>query len=99
MIRHIVSWNYKEDLSKEENYNNAKKVKEDLEALKDKIEGIKFIEVIIDPIKSCTADVILISEFETMKELDYYQVHDQHIKAGKFIRANLTNRQCIDYEF
>lgn len=99
MIRHIVSWNYREDLSKEENYNNAKKVKEYLEALKEKIEGIKLIQVIINPIKSCTSDVILVSEFETIEELDYYQVHDEHVKVAGFIRANLTNRQCIDYEF
>ena len=99
MIKHIVSWNYKEGLLKEENYNIAKKVKTDLEALKDKIEGIKFLEVIIDPIESCTADFILVSEFESMKELNYYQGHEEHIKVGKFIRENLTNRQCIDYEF
>ena len=34
-----------------------------------------------------------------MKELNYYQGHEEHIKVGKFIRENLTNRQCIDYEF
>ena len=46
MIKHIVAWNFKQELSQQENYNNAKKVKEELEGLKDKIEEIKTIEVI-----------------------------------------------------
>ncbi|MEG0320381.1 MAG: hypothetical protein RR627_10850 [Niameybacter sp.] len=43
MIKHIVGWNFKEELSQEENYNNARKVKEELERLKDKIKRMQNI--------------------------------------------------------
>jgi len=98
VIKHIVGWNFKEELSQQENYNNAKKVKEKLEGLKAKIKEIKAIEVIIEPLKSGSFDVILISEFDSIETLEAYQIHEEHLGVSSFVGAVLKNRKCIDYE-
>lgn len=99
MVRHIIGWNFKEGCSNEENASNAQKAKEQLEGLKDKIEEIQFIEVITNPLKSTTFDVLLVSEFESLEALEAYQVHEEHIKVAQFIRSVFTDRKCVDYEF
>ena len=98
MIKHIVAWNFKQELSQQENYNNAKKVKEELEGLKAKIEEIKTIEVIIEPLKSGSFDVILLSEFDSAEALEVYQIHEEHLRVSRFVGTVLINRKCIDYE-
>lgn len=98
MIKHIVGWNFKEEFSGEENLNHAKKVKEGLEGLQDKIEGIKAIEVIIERVQNSIFDVVLLSEFDSLEALETYQVHEEHVKVSEFVGTVLTNRTCVDYE-
>ena len=98
MIKHIVAWNFKDEFSHEENLENARKVKEQLEELKDIVSGIISIEVIISPLKSSSFDVVLVSEFESIEALNGYQVHDEHVKVGTFVKSVFKDRKCIDYE-
>lgn len=98
MVKHIVAWNFKKELSSQENYGNAKRVKEELEGLKSKIKEIITIEVIIDPLRSGSFDVILLSEFDSVETLEAYQVHKEHLRVSRFVGSVLTNRKCIDYE-
>ncbi|WP_410495890.1 Dabb family protein [Cellulosilyticum sp. ST5] len=98
MIKHIVAWNFKEEISQEENCNNAKKVKEELEGLKAKIKEIRTIEVIIEALKSGSFDVILVSEFDSIETLQAYQIHEEHLRVSSFAGSVLRNRKCIDYE-
>ena len=98
MIKHIVAWNFKEEISQEENCNNAKKVKEELEGLKAKIKEIRTIEVIIEPLKSGSFDVVLVSEFDSAEALEAYQIHEEYLRVSSFVGSVLRNRKCIDYE-
>ena len=43
-------------------------------------------------------DAILISEFETMKDLETYKNHPEHIKVSNLCKSIRTDRQAIDYE-
>ncbi|MGL4850389.1 MAG: Dabb family protein [Clostridium sp.] len=95
MIKHIVSWDLKGENKKE----NGLEMKKRLEELKGLISEIKFIEVGINVNSTSVAkDIVLYSEFETLEDLESYQVNPHHVKAGEFVRSVTENRIVIDYE-
>ncbi|MBC8062489.1 MAG: Dabb family protein [Clostridiaceae bacterium] len=98
MIIHIVMWKLKEVAEGASKEENAVKIKEKLEALKDKIEVIKSIEVGINVNLSDMAyDVVLNSQFDNLDALNEYQNHPEHIKAGEFVGAVTEKRVVADY--
>lgn len=97
MIKHVVIWK----LKKENCLENAKKIKKDLEALKEKIKIIKEIKVnitekFLDDENSY--DVILISFFENISDLKSYQNDSEHVKVADFIKSCSIKRAFIDFE-
>ena len=97
MVRHIVMWNYAEGFTEQDNRRNALKVKEDLERLNGKIDGIVELSVHINEMPSSNRDVILNSLFEDEAALAHYINHPEHKSAGRFVRSVLTNRACVDF--
>ena len=81
MIKHIVMWKFKP--GEEE---NMEKFLEGLNELKGVIPEIKNMETGININPKNEYNAVLISEFETMKDLEKYKNNPEHIKA-------------IDYEF
>ena len=98
MVRHIVVWNYREGFSKEQNIENAREIKNDLENLINVIDGIVSIKVEIEPLPSSSADIILNSLFESAQALSNYQIHSAHKLIAEFVKTVTQNRMCIDYE-
>lgn len=99
MIKHIVMWRLKESAAGASREENAKKLKQSLEDLKDKIEDIKAIEVGINFNSSPAAfDVVLYSEFVDREGLDAYQNHPEHLKIVDFVGEIRTDRAVVDYE-
>lgn len=96
MLRHIVTWNYKDGFSEAENKENALKIKQGLEALI-YIGGVVEIQVHINALASSNKDIVLNSLFESEEALANYQVHPEHKKIGAFIGFATQNRACIDY--
>ncbi|MCO5234418.1 MAG: Dabb family protein [Chitinophagales bacterium] len=96
MIRHIVFWKLKE----ENKIENAEKIKELLEGLKDKIPGLLCVRVGINhpdtPLDNW--DIVLTCDLESVDALNAYQVHPLHKAAGEFISKVRTNRACVDFE-
>lgn len=43
-------------------------------------------------------DAILISEFESMEDLETYKNHPEHIKVSNLCKSIRIDRQAIDYE-
>ena len=99
MVKHIVCWNYKDNLTKEQREDSAKKIKQGLENLIHLIDGVNSIEVKIDLLSTSSADIVLESEFVDEKALAAYQVHEEHKKVGQYIGSVTQNRYCIDYVF
>ena len=97
MIRHIVMWNFKQGLSETQKSENAQEMKKQLEALKEKTSGVIEIDVVISPLATGNADIMLTSLFENEQALADYQVHPEHLRVGQFISSFLCNRMCIDY--
>lgn len=97
MVRHIVIWNFTQELENEEKENAAAKIKTELESLQGKIPGLLSVEVVIAPFDSSTHDIALFTSFESVDALQAYQIHPEHLKAVGFVRSVTCNRVCFDY--
>ena len=98
MLKHIVLFKLKakaEGATKEE---NAKKIKQDLEALKGKIPQIRHLEVGLNSIMSEAAyDVAIYSEFANEADLNTYSRHPEHQKVAEFVGKVRESRVVVDY--
>lgn len=99
MIKHIVMWKFKdfaEGASKDE---NIAKVKAMLEALPEKIDFIRKMEVMknVNP-KETNFDAVLISEFDSLEDVAAYTVHPDHKKISEFVKSVREGRSAVDFE-
>lgn len=99
MVKHVILWQLKDELSDSEKTEVKAGIKEGLEALKGKIPGLVDIKVNINPLASSNADVMLDSSFENEESLKGYAVHPEHVAVadGK-VRPYTKARVCMDYE-
>lgn len=99
MIKHIVMWRLREHAEGATAAENALKMKEMLDTLPAKVPGVLKLEVGINVVQSPTAaDICLYSEFNTLAEMDAYQVHPEHLKCVEFVKAVADERRAVDYE-
>lgn len=95
MTKHIVMWKIKDENKAE----NALKIKNGLEGLKGKIDGLADIEVGINTNPSdMSFDVVLYSVFDDQAALDAYQANPLHLEVAGFVRSVATERHVVDYE-
>ena len=98
MVRHVILWQLKEELSQQEKDQVKAGIKEGLEALQGKIPGLLEIHVHADGLRSSNADVMLDSLFENEEALKGYAVHPEHVKvADGAVRPYTKVRMCLDY--
>lgn len=99
MVKHVILWQLKDELSADEKINVKKGIKEGLEGLAGKIPGLLEIKVQIDGLASSNADVMLDSSFTDEEALKGYAVHPDHVAVadGK-VRPYTKTRACLDYE-
>ena len=83
MIKHIVMFKLKE-----------------AEGRSDNVKELKKGEVVINSKDAPESNytIALICDFDTIDDLNAYQVHPAHLEFGKFIGTVKTDRACIDYE-
>ncbi len=99
MIKHVILWKLKEELSAEEKENAKKNAKAALEGLMGKIPGLLSVSVAIDGLASSNADMMLDTSFESEEALKGYQVHPEHVAvANGYVRPYTELRLCLDYE-
>ncbi len=99
MIKHIILWQLKDELSDEEKKNVAAGIKEGLEGLKGVVSGLLEIKVQTEKLASSNADVLLDSTFESEEALKGYAVHPAHVEvADTKVRPYTKSRVCMDYE-
>ena len=99
MVKHVILWQLKDELSSEQKTQIKEEIKAGLEGLQGKIEGLTDIRVNIDCLSSSNADVMLDSTFVDEAALKGYAVHPEHVKVadGK-VRPYTKTRVCMDYE-
>lgn len=98
MVQHVIIWKIKSEYTEEEKNEVRAKTKSSLEALAGKINGLVSIKVVCDLLPSSNGDMMLLSTFEDKAALGSYQINPLHIAAATYIRANVENRFCVDYE-
>ena len=99
MVKHIILWQLKDELSAEEKVAVKAGIKEGLEALAGKIPGLTEIKVQTEGLASSNADVMLDSAFVDEAALKGYAVHPEHVAVadGK-VRPYTKTRLCLDFE-
>jgi len=99
MVKHVILWQLKDELTKEQISEVKAGIKSGLEGLKGEIPGLIDIKVVTEGLASSNADVMLDSTFESEEALKGYAVHPKHVAVadGK-VRPYTANRVCMDYE-
>ena len=95
MIRHIVMFSLKPE-NKEENTAEFLRRGAELCGLPVIKSGRAVSRVQGAP--NANFDVALIMDFESVDQLNTYQVSPEHVEFGEFVRGIRTDRACIDYE-
>lgn len=99
MVKHIILWQLKDELSAEEKEQVKAGIKEGLEGLQGKIPGLVEIKVQNTGLASSNADVMLDSTFEDEAALNGYSIHPEHVAvANGKVRPFTKNRVCLDFE-
>jgi hypothetical protein len=98
MIKHIVLFKFREDLQDAKKKTKLADIKKSLEALTEKVESLKKMEVGINCNPEEEYDLALTSEFDSMEGMKAYAIHPEHVKAGVLIREILKKRACVDYQ-
>ena len=99
MVKHVILWQLKDELSAEEKAAVKAGIKEGLESLSGKIPGLVDIHVNIDALPSSNADLMLDTTFESAEALKGYSTHPAHVAvASSKVRPYYKNRVCLDYE-
>lgn len=95
MIRHVVMWKFKP-----EEQEKMKAFIEGLLALEGKIKELKYMEVGMN--KNETGknyDAVLISDFESLEDLQAYSNHPSHKAVSEICKEIRTDRVAVDYEY
>ena len=99
MVKHIILWQLKDELSAEEKAEIVAGIKEGLEGLAGKIPGLIDIKVNTGALPTSNADVMLDTTLESVEALKGYATHPAHVAVadGK-VRPYTKARFCLDYE-
>lgn len=96
MVKHIILWKLKEEFNTIEVKNG---IKDGLEGLIGKIDGLLELRIETNPLDSSNVDVMLYSVFESQDALKGYSVHPAHVEvADTKVRPFTSSRSCMDFE-
>ena len=100
MVKHVILWKLKDELSAEEKVTVKAEMKESLEGLMGKIPGLLEVKVYTEGLESSkNAEVMLDTTFTDEEALKAYAVHPEHVAVadGK-VRPFTKYRACLDFE-
>ncbi|MDE5590793.1 MAG: Dabb family protein [Acetatifactor sp.] len=99
MVKHIILWTLKEELTSEEKAAVKAGIKSGLEGLAGRIPGLLEIKVHTEGLPSSNVDLMLDSSFADEAALKGYAVHPEHVAVadGK-VRPYTAVRSCMDFE-
>ena len=98
MVKHVILWKLKEELSVEEKAAVKAGIKGGLEGLLGVVPGLLEIHVYTEGLASSNADVMLDSSFTDEAALKGYAVHPAHVEvANTKVRPFAQIRLCMDF--
>ena len=100
MVKHVILWQLKDELTAEEKVTVKAEMKDALEGLMGKIPGLLDVKVYTEGLESSkNAEVMLDTTFTDEEALKSYAVHPEHVAVadGK-VRPFTKYRACLDFE-
>ncbi len=100
MIKHIVMWKLLAEAEGKTGSENARLIKEKLEALPALIAELESAEVGIHMFSDrneAVCDVVLTAICKDETALNSYAQHPEHIKVVEFIKKVVKERRVVDY--
>ena len=82
MVKHIILWQLKDELSDAEKATVKACIKEGLEGLVGKVPGLLEVHVNINGLPTSNADVMLDTTLESFEALKGYAVHPAHVAVA-----------------
>ncbi len=99
MVKHVILWTLKEELTPEEKAAVKAEIKAGLEGLAGQIPGLQEIRVYTEGLSSSNVDLMLDSAFTDEAALKNYAVHPAHVAvANEKVRPYTAVRSCLDFE-
>ena len=97
MIQHIVMWRFADEAEGLDRAANMALVRERLLALVDVIPEIKAFEVGRDLSRTAMSyDMVLVSDFESLEDLNTYKVHPAHVAVADYVKKVTEARVVLD---
>jgi len=98
MVKHIVMWKFRDDVSPEQKEKLRSELPADFAALVDKVPSLKAVKFISYPLSSSTHDMALMTEHDDAEGLAAYSAHPEHqALANAKVRPFTTERAALDY--
>lgn len=98
MVKHIVMFRLKATQPGQSIEENKNKLKAELIELKDQIPELKAVEVGLNISASPNSyDLVLITVFDNLKDLDIYRNHPEHQKLMIYINEIKKEVAVVDY--
>ncbi len=99
MVKHVILWQFKDELSEERRKELKAEIKNGLENLQGVVPGLIEIKVQTEGLETSNAEFMLDSSFESPEALKGYSIHPAHVAvADTFVRPNTKTRLCLDFE-
>jgi len=97
MVRHVVSWNYKDEIESDKKQKLNMFFKNAFLDLKEKVPGVLNIEVGAPPLDSSSKELCLYVEMTDEHILLTYRDHPDHVAIAEIIKDNCKDRCCVDF--
>ena len=97
MLRHVILWQLNDDLTGEEKQKVKQNIKDGLESLNGKIQGLESLEVHINGLPVSTADVMLDVWVAEHAFADYSNNPEHKKVAVEKIRPFVKSKMVLDY--
>lgn len=100
MIRHMVMFQFKEEAEGRTRAENVALIREMLDALPGTIPWIRASHTALNAPGAAADnyDLVLVADFDTLEDLERYQVHPAHQAVGARMRPLRLSRACVDFE-
>ncbi len=97
MVKHMIIWKFKSDVADRE--KSAREIKEALEGLVGKIDGLLEMHILTNGLAASSGDLMMDSTFVDESALKGYQSHPLHqAVANGLVRPAMEQRLSFDYE-
>ena len=98
MVRHIVSWNFKPELTEAQRQAVREEIVPRINALKELVPCALEVKASCPPLDSSNCDLVLYSEVSCPEDLPAYQNHPAHQAVLPLIKENFCDRRCCDIQ-